>query len=70
MDWVDGIAEQEGGFDKFTRAYEDFGIHTGADGSIKCQEWAPGAEALYLAGDFSAHLINQAMKNRGHKYVP
>jgi len=39
--------------DKFTRAYEEYGIHAHPDGSIHCKEWAPGAEALYLTGDFS-----------------
>ncbi|XP_021962387.1 1,4-alpha-glucan-branching enzyme [Folsomia candida] len=53
LDWVDGIDEQEGGFEKFTRAYDEYGIHAQADGSIKCREWAPGAEALFLTGDFN-----------------
>lgn len=53
LDWIDGIDEAEGGFEKFTRAYEDYGIHVLPDGSIKCKEWAPGAQALFLAGDFS-----------------
>lgn len=55
LDWVDGIDEQEGGFEKFTRAYDEYGIHAQADGSIKCREWAPGAEALFLTGDFSTY---------------
>jgi hypothetical protein len=53
LDWKDGIEQHEGGYEKFTRAYEEYGIHTLPDGTIKCKEWAPGSEALYLTGDFS-----------------
>jgi len=53
LDWIDGIDQQEGGFENFTRAYEEYGIHSLPDGTIKCKEWAPGAEALYLTGDFN-----------------
>jgi len=54
LDWMEGIEQNEGGLEKFSRAYEDFGIHAQPDGSIVCKEWAPGAEALYLAGDFNS----------------
>ncbi|ERE74719.1 1,4-alpha-glucan-branching enzyme [Cricetulus griseus] len=47
------IGENEGGIDKFSRGYESFGIHRCADGSIYCKEWAPGAEAVFLTGDFN-----------------
>ena len=45
--------ETEGGIDKFTRGYDEFGIHIKADNSVVAREWAPGAVGLYLAGDFS-----------------
>lgn len=45
--------EKEGGYEKFTKGYDEFGVHVNSDGSIVCKEWAPGAEALYLSGAFS-----------------
>lgn len=50
------IGENEGGIDKFSRGYESFGIHRSADGGIYCKEWAPGAEAVFLTGDFSEYF--------------
>uniref|UniRef100_A0A287DET0 1,4-alpha-glucan branching enzyme n=1 Tax=Ictidomys tridecemlineatus TaxID=43179 RepID=A0A287DET0_ICTTR len=47
------IGENEGGIDKFSRGYESFGIHRCADGGLYCKEWAPGAEGVFLTGDFS-----------------
>jgi len=44
---------EEGGLDKFTRSYEKFGVHGRPDGSVHCLEWCPGAQALYLRGEFS-----------------
>lgn len=52
-EYVDRIERDLGGMDKFTRSYERFGIHKTADNGIKCHEWAPGADALYLEGEFS-----------------
>jgi 1,4-alpha-glucan branching enzyme len=48
-----GISDNEGGLEKFSRAYEEFGVHVHPDNSIHCKEWAPLALALYLRGDFS-----------------
>lgn len=53
LDWKEGIVEKEGGYEKFTKGYDEFGVHVNSDGSIVCKEWAPGAEALYLSGAFS-----------------
>ncbi|XP_077198472.1 1,4-alpha-glucan-branching enzyme isoform X1 [Paroedura picta] len=47
------VEENEGGLDKFTRSYQTFGIHRFVDGGIYCKEWAPGAEAVFLTGDFN-----------------
>uniref|UniRef100_A0A8C9PJ18 1,4-alpha-glucan branching enzyme n=1 Tax=Spermophilus dauricus TaxID=99837 RepID=A0A8C9PJ18_SPEDA len=47
------IGENEGGIDKFSRGYESFGIHRCADGGLYCKEWAPGAEGVFLTGDFN-----------------
>ncbi|KAF4799281.1 1,4-alpha-glucan-branching enzyme [Turdus rufiventris] len=47
------IEESEGGLDKFTKSYKTFGVNQLPDGGIYCKEWAPGAEAVFLAGDFN-----------------
>lgn len=47
------IGKSEGGIDKFSRGYESFGVHRCADGGIYCKEWAPGAEGVFLTGDFN-----------------
>ncbi|GFR43347.1 hypothetical protein Agub_g4269 [Astrephomene gubernaculifera] len=50
------IQDSEGGLDAFTRAYTRFGLnrgeHQGRRG-IWYREWAPGAKALALIGDFN-----------------
>ncbi|KAM9321278.1 1,4-alpha-glucan-branching enzyme [Gastrophryne carolinensis] len=43
----------EGGLEKFSRSYQSFGIHMKPNGGIYGKEWAPGAEAVYLTGDFN-----------------
>ncbi|KAF1431617.1 1,4-alpha-glucan-branching enzyme, partial [Spheniscus demersus] len=47
------IEENEGGLDKFSKCYKTFGVNQFVDGGIYCKEWAPGAEAVFLAGDFN-----------------
>lgn len=39
--------------DNFVHSYRKFGIHVLPDNTVKCFEWAPGAEGLYLRGDFN-----------------
>lgn len=46
----------EGGLEKFSRSYQSFGIHNKPDGGIYCKEWAPGAEAVFLTGEFSEYF--------------
>lgn len=48
------IEKNLGGYDKFSRSYENFGMKVQPDNSIQCREWAPGADALFLIGDFSS----------------
>lgn len=55
---LDAINEKEGGIDKFSRGFETQGIHVTSDNGIYCREWAPGAEAVFLTGDFSEFGIN------------
>ncbi|XP_048350021.1 1,4-alpha-glucan-branching enzyme [Sphaerodactylus townsendi] len=47
------IEDNEGGINKFTRSYQTFGVHRFVDGGLLCKEWAPGAEAVFLTGDFN-----------------
>ncbi|XP_019379444.1 PREDICTED: 1,4-alpha-glucan-branching enzyme, partial [Gavialis gangeticus] len=47
------IEENEGGLDKFSKSYKTFGVNLFVDGGIYCKEWAPGAEAVFLTGDFN-----------------
>ena len=49
----ESINSAEGSLEKFTKGYEIFGIHRLHDNSVLMREWAPGAEGLYLRGDFS-----------------
>ncbi|XP_046405478.1 1,4-alpha-glucan-branching enzyme [Ischnura elegans] len=52
-DYVDKVSEQEGGLENFTQGYKYFGFHVNDDNSVTSREWAPGAEQLYLTGDFN-----------------
>ncbi|KAH7827611.1 glycoside hydrolase [Monocercomonoides exilis] len=45
------IKEKEGGLEKFSRSYEVFGLHATPEG-ISYREWAPGAQQVWLWGDF------------------
>ncbi|CAH1246328.1 GBE1 [Branchiostoma lanceolatum] len=53
VDLLEHINQHEGGLEKFSRGYEHFGIHVTEDGGVVMREWAPGAEELYLMGDFN-----------------
>jgi 1,4-alpha-glucan branching enzyme len=51
------IEENEGGLDKFSQGYKYFGLNRGEhDGKtgIWYREWAPGARALALVGEFNS----------------
>lgn len=50
---LEQIEEQEGGLQEFTQGYRYFGMIVNPDNSITCREWAPGAQQLYLYGEFS-----------------
>ncbi|XP_054721053.1 1,4-alpha-glucan-branching enzyme-like [Uloborus diversus] len=49
----DEINVQEGGVAEFCRSYTQFGIHVTKNNGVRCLEWAPGAEAVFLRGDFN-----------------
>uniref|UniRef100_A0A8C1SCL2 1,4-alpha-glucan branching enzyme n=1 Tax=Cyprinus carpio TaxID=7962 RepID=A0A8C1SCL2_CYPCA len=43
-----------GAFDYFTLSYRSFGIQRRSDNGLVLREWAPGAEAVFLTGDFNS----------------
>ncbi len=51
------LETEEQGIDVFTSAYKHFGIHVNRQtNEINIKEWAPGAKAMYIHGDFSLYL--------------
>jgi len=54
---VKQLETEEQGIDVFTSAYKHFGIHIDSQtNEINIKEWAPGAKAMYIKGDFSVYL--------------
>lgn len=51
--------ESAEGLLKFCKSYNEYGIHCLPDNSIRVREWAPGAEALFLRGDFSKSVLEK-----------
>lgn len=51
--WRNNILQHEGGYDKFTKGYDTFGLNVQPDNSIVYREWAPGVKEANLIGDFS-----------------
>ncbi|CAJ0587268.1 unnamed protein product, partial [Mesorhabditis spiculigera] len=45
--------EECGGWERFTQGYKEFGMIVEPDNTVKCLEWAPGADSLSLIGDFN-----------------
>ncbi|OXU18210.1 hypothetical protein TSAR_003085 [Trichomalopsis sarcophagae] len=52
-DYVDKIESGEKDLNQFSKSYTKFGIHINEDNSVIAREWAPGAEQVYLTGDFN-----------------
>lgn len=53
IDHLEKIETGDGNLDKFTKGYESFGVHINEDNSVVAKEWVPGAQELFLTGDFS-----------------
>lgn len=51
--WINKLNQLEGGLEDFTQGYKYYGLHIAADNSVVAREWAPGAQQLYLTGDFN-----------------
>lgn len=54
-DSLERIENDFGGYDRFLKAYREYGMHVNPDNSVQCMEWAPGAQQLFLTGDFSKY---------------
>lgn len=52
-DYLMRIDKYEQGLLKFTESYKTYGVHVDAENNVIVLEWAPGAQNLYLRGDFS-----------------
>ncbi|XP_063971944.1 1,4-alpha-glucan-branching enzyme [Diachasmimorpha longicaudata] len=52
-DYIEKIEAGDNSLDKFSRAYEYFGIIIDGSNGVTAREWAPGAKQLYLTGDFN-----------------
>lgn len=51
------LETEEQGIEVFTSAYKHFGIHVHPQtNEINIKEWAPGAKAMYIKGEFSAYF--------------
>jgi len=51
--WEKEINQNEGGFAKFSRGYERFGLNVQQNGDIVYREWAPNAKTASLIGEFN-----------------
>ncbi|XP_015602286.1 1,4-alpha-glucan-branching enzyme [Cephus cinctus] len=52
-DYVEKIEGGDKSLDLFSKGFETFGIHMNKDNSVTAREWAPGAQELFLTGDFN-----------------
>lgn len=51
--WKQDIINKEGSLAQFALGYESFGFHR-VEGGLRYRDWAPGAKAVHLYGEFSA----------------
>jgi 1,4-alpha-glucan branching enzyme len=53
--------------DEFSKSYERFGLNIDPSNNVSVLEWAPGAENMYLRGDFSK--IHVSLQFVQFKYI-
>lgn len=59
------MEKEEQGIDVFTSAYKHFGIHLNEQtNEINIKEWAPGAKAMYIRGEFSSYSICSVVRSQ------
>ncbi|KAJ8275603.1 hypothetical protein COCON_G00073550 [Conger conger] len=69
------LEEAEGGFDQFSRSYQTYGVRRLPNNGLSFKEWAPGAEALFLTGDFNnwdptSHPYTKKEHGKWELYLP
>lgn len=65
-DYIEKIEEGDEDLQQFTMAYKNFGLHIRDDNSVIAKEWAPGAQQVYLTGDFSKKYICAELHTHTH----
>eukprot|EP01091_Cochliopodium_minus_P010012 TRINITY_DN2597_c0_g1_i1.p1 TRINITY_DN2597_c0_g1~~TRINITY_DN2597_c0_g1_i1.p1 ORF type:complete len:683 (+),score=176.67 TRINITY_DN2597_c0_g1_i1:1-2049(+) len=73
-DLLKKIEKEEGGLDKFSRSYENYGFYRTSEG-IEFREWAPNAREVYLIGEFNSwnyksHPCKRDEYGRWHTLIP
>lgn len=56
-EWIKKFNQDEGGLNNFSQGYKYYGLHIQSDNTVIAREWAPGAQQLYLTGDFSKKFL-------------
>ena len=51
--WLKIFEDSEGGLVNIARSYKKYGLNVQPNGDIHYKEWAPGAKAITLFGDFN-----------------
>ncbi|XP_013789384.1 1,4-alpha-glucan-branching enzyme-like [Limulus polyphemus] len=74
-DYLNKINEQEGGLAQFCRGYQYFGIHVDSENGVWCREWCPGAERVFLSGEFNnwnrqTHAYKKLDFGKWELYIP
>jgi len=52
-DFLARLEKVEGGVCKFSESYKNMGCRVGADNTFVCTQWIPGAQEVWLFGDFN-----------------
>ncbi|XP_062392564.1 1,4-alpha-glucan-branching enzyme [Sardina pilchardus] len=69
------VEQMEGDFDQFTKGYQSYGTQKQPNNGLLFREWAPGAEQLYLTGDFNnwnktSHPFTKKDYGKWELYLP
>ncbi|KAH0609579.1 uncharacterized protein H6S33_013065 [Morchella sextelata] len=64
-EWITKLNHHEGGLEKFSRGYENFGVNVLPNGDITYREWAPNAINASFVGEFNNwdRNANRMVKN-------
>ncbi|XP_071780723.2 1,4-alpha-glucan-branching enzyme [Centroberyx gerrardi] len=69
------LVEAEGSLEDFTKGFQCYGVQRQANNGLLFKEWAPGAQALYLTGDFNgwntkSHPYTKKEYGKWELYLP